>query len=44
MEKHSFDIKLEALQKVCNGDSNKEHKYLKKFLEMMPLSITGISS
>ena len=39
MGEHPSYINLEALHELCEGNKNKENKYLNKFLEMMPISI-----
>lgn len=39
MQKHTLNINLEGLNKLCKGNETKKLKYLKQFLEMIPLSI-----
>ena len=39
MQKHTLNINLERLNKLCKGNKTKKLKYLKQFLEMIPLSI-----
>lgn len=39
MQKHTSNINLEGLNKLCKGNETKKLKYLKQFLEMISLSI-----
>jgi len=39
MQKHTLNINLEGLNKLCKGDETKKLKYLKQFLKMISLSI-----
>lgn len=39
MQTHTSNINLEELNKHCKGNETKKLKYLKQFLEMIPLSI-----
>ena len=36
-------ISLDALHAICKGDKDKKLKYLKQFLEMIPLSIQKLT-
>lgn len=39
MQKHTSNINLAGLNKLCKGNETKKLKYLKQFLEMISLSI-----